>query len=189
MFRSSNGQIYEHACHEAKYDNSGSGALIKILPVQPLIMSLVLLSMSASAADVLEVGDTFPEFTANDQHEREYRFEPGTKAILIAFDMATGKKANAILANREAGFLDHNSAVYIANVYGMPAIGRFFAIPKMKKYPHRIVLADEINLLSPFPREENRITVIRLNDSAVVQSIAFWDPREEPLQNYISAER
>ena len=41
---------------------------------------------------------------------------------------------------------------FIANVYGMPAIGRFFAMPKMKKYPHRIMLADAEGLLDEFPQ-------------------------------------
>ena len=153
--------------------------------VLALLTPLLLLSISAYGAELLEAGDKFPEFNAKDQHDTDYQFEPGTKAVLIAFDMANSKKANKILAKQGAEFLDDNKAVYVSDIYGMPGIGRFFAFPKMKKYPHRIILADAENLLSAFPRKDNRVTIIRLNDRAVVQSIVFWNPKEDSLRDYL----
>jgi len=67
----------------------------------------------------------------------------------------------------------------------MPTIGRYFALPRMRKYPHRIVLADTEHLLDPFPRKKDRVTVIRLNDEALVRSISFWNPEEDGLQRYL----
>lgn len=136
--------------------------------------------LSAQGAETLSVGDAFPPLHAKDQHDQDYVFEPGTRAMLIAFDMSTSKAANHFLAEQGAGYLDRHGAVYIANIYGMPGIGRYFALPKMRKYPQRIVLADEKDLLDPFPREDGRVTVIHLDDAAVVRSVEFWDPKAGP---------
>jgi len=150
-----------------------------------LLLALILLSMGAYGAELLQAGNTFPKFDAKDQHEKTYQFRPGTKAVLIAFDMATSKKANKILAKQGAEFLEDNAAVYVTNIYGMPGIGRFFALPKMRKYPHRIILADDEHLLSPFPRKENHVTVVRLDQGGVVQSIAYWNPGDDSPVDYL----
>ena len=156
------------------------------LPVLALVTTVALLSISALGAELLEKGAPFPTLSAKDQHDKEYQFKPGTKAVLISFDMAAGKKANKYLANLGTEFLSENSVVYVSNIHGMPGIGRFFALPKMRKYPHRIVLADAEHLLDPFPQKQNHVTIILLDESAVVQSIAFWNPETDSLQDYLN---
>ena len=59
----------------------------------------------------------------------------------------------------------------------MPAIGRFFAMPKMRKYPHRIMLADEEGLLVEFPKEEGKVTLFDLDSQGKIQAIRYWDPK------------
>ena len=127
----------------------------------------------------LKVGDPFPAFTAKDQHEKDYQFTNSTRHVLITFDMATGKKVNKALAAEGAEFLDKHHAVYIANIHGMPGIGRFFALPKMRKYPHRIILADQEHLLDPFPQKPDQATYLTLDAKAVIQSVEFWDPQSK----------
>jgi hypothetical protein len=55
-----------------------------------------------------------------------------------------------------------------------------FALPKMKKYPHRIILGDDANLLTPFPQQAGKVTVIKLSNG-IVQSISYWDPATEQV--------
>jgi len=148
-------------------------------------MALLVATTTAHADGLLQIGDRFPEFSASDQYEVEYHFEPGTRTVLVAFDMAGGKAANKRLAAQGPGFLEDHDAVYVSNVYGMPAIGRYFAFRKMRKYPQRIVLADDEHLLDAFPRKEGRVTVIHLDDSAVVASILFWNPDADPVQDFL----
>ena len=155
------------------------------LAVFILSASFLLPFAGALGSELVEAGDTFPAFEARDQHDVDYRFDPGTATVLIAFDMATAKLSNAVLAEQGAGFLDGHRVVYIANIYGMPRIGRLFAFPKMRKYPHRIILADAKNLLSPFPQKEDHVTVIQLNDSAVIQATLFWNPKRDPLEDFL----
>ena len=73
--------------------------------------------------------------------------------------------------------------VFLSNIYGMPGIGRVFALPKMRKYPHRIMLADEEGLLDNYPAEKSMVTIFKLDAGKKISEIAFWDPRkgEPPL--------
>ena len=141
----------------------------------------ILLSTNICAVELLVAGDQFPELQAQDQHGNGYQFEKGTKTLLIAFDMAAAKAANKYLSKQTTNYLSDNGIIFISNIHGMPGIGRFFALPKMRKYPYRIILADSEHLLDPFPRQQNQLTVIRLDNSAVIVSITFWTPAQGEL--------
>lgn len=133
-------------------------------------------------AELLSQGSTFPEFKGNDQFDTPCEVEADTRWVLISFDMSTGKKANQYFENAGKDFLPSHHAVFVANIYGMPWIGRKFALPKMRKYPHRILLADAEGLLDPFPQEASRVTVFKLNPDRTIAEIRFWDPGEETLE-------
>lgn len=131
-------------------------------------------------------GQTVLAFKAKDQHGNPYVFKKGTRYLLIAFDMSTSKMANKILAEKGKNYLNQNKAVYMADIHGMPKIGRAFALPKMRRYPHTIILADEKNLLSRFPSAENQLTVLKLNPQGKIISLDYWDPRKEKIEKLIS---
>lgn len=158
---------------------------MKRLATLALLAASVFPNLGAYGVEILRAGDPFPEFESSDQHDSLYRYSAEIRTVLIAFDMSTGKAANRLLASKGAAFLGDRKAVFVSNIYGMPRVGRFFALPKMRKYPHRIVLADTPNLLSRFPRKDARVTVIRMNERAVIESIQFWDPAAEALEHYL----
>jgi hypothetical protein len=127
----------------------------------------------------LVVGGVVPAIEAKDQHDQDFKLGDDTEWVLIAFDMGTGRAANGKLEKKGAGWLDGHKAVYISNIHGMPGIGRMFALPKMRKYPHRIILADQEGLLDPFPQEDGRVTVLKLEPGRVIEAITYWDPRKD----------
>ena len=137
---------------------------------------IFLLVAPVRGQELLQPGDAFPALVAVDQHEVPFEFRPGFRRVLIAFDMAAGKAANRVLAGYGTGFLEHNAAVFIANIHGMPAVGRLFALPKMRRYPHRIILADTPTLLAPFPQHAGELTLLRLAPDGVIESIHFLAP-------------
>lgn len=143
-----------------------------------LAFAFTLVAPRAIGAEVLKPGATVPALEAMDQHEQPFKLGDDAAWLLISFDMGTGKAANRFFEDKGAPFLTERKAVYVANIHGMPGVGRMFALPKMRKYPHRIILADDEHLLDPFPREEDRVTVIKLGPGRTVQSIVFWDPRK-----------
>lgn len=133
----------------------------------------------ARAEEPLQKGDVLPSFKAKDQHGREFELKPGVQRLLVSFDMSTGKQANSFFAAEGADFLPNAQAVFVSNIYGMPAIGRAFALPKMRKYPHQIILADSEKLLSRYPQQKDHVTVLSLDRDLRITGIAFWNPKEK----------
>lgn len=148
------------------------------------IAVLLALVLTAAAANPYRVGSTVAAFSAQDQFGKFFQLGADCRVLLVSFDMVTGKQANAKLNALGKDFLPSHRATYVANIVGMPAIGRVFALPKMRGYGHRIVLADDAALLAPFPRQERRVTVLGLRARKVV-SIRYWDPEKASIEQLL----
>lgn len=95
--------------------------------------------------------------------------------------MSCAKSANHILADQGEGFLEKHGAAYLMDIHTMPAIARVFALPKMRKYPERIVLMDKPGALDWVPVQPERITVLTLTPAGKIQKISYWNPVNEPV--------
>jgi len=124
------------------------------------------------------VGDKFDSFTTRDQHDKPFTYEGGARLIVVSFEMDTGKAANSFLEQQGAEFLPKKNALFIADIFGMPGIGRAFAMPKMRKYPHRIILADAEGFLARYPSKENHLTALALDAQGVITAIRFIPKKE-----------
>ena len=174
--------------------------MAKLLPIAVVpapIMNLVSLHKTAAAlaltvlgtalalAAPYETGQRLEAFQAKDQHEQAFALQPAaTRFLLVSHDMETGKKVNAQLTARGKDFLAGKKAVYLANIFGMPGIGRLFALPKMRKYAHQIILGDDAALIARFPQQPGKATVLALTDGKV-QSISYWSPDTEGVDAYL----
>jgi hypothetical protein len=136
-------------------------------------------------ADVLKVGDAVPVFSAKDQFGKDFKLASGLHFLLLGFDMGASKTANLKLTDLGAGWLEKHGAVYVLDIHTMPAVARLFAFPKMRKYPHRIILGDDEKLLAPFPRQEGKITVLVLATDGKIQEIRYWNPATEGLEGVL----
>lgn len=146
---------------------------------------LCLCGVISAFAEAYETGQSVESFTAADQHGTAFTFKPAeTRYLLVSHDMSTGKKANGVLNGLGGSYLPGKKAVYVANIHGMPGIGRFFAIPKMKRYAHQIILGDDAALIAKFPHQEGKVTVFTLSGGKV-QSIAYWTPEAEALDTIL----
>lgn len=149
-----------------------------------LLASMALTLVPAWAAPYKD-GERVEAFQAKDQFDKSFIFKPSeTRYLLVSHDMETGKKANAVLTALGKDYLTSKKAVYMANIYGMPGIGRMFAIPKMKKYNHRIILADDEALIGHFPTQAGKVTVLTLS-SGKITSIAYWSPGAENIDGFV----
>ena len=72
----------------------------------------------------------------------------------------------------------------MANIHGMPGIGRMFAMPKMRKYVHRIILGDDEALIAKFPEQKGKVTVLKI-DGGKISSVRYWKPGDEPLDDIL----
>ena len=57
-------------------------------------------------------------------------------------------------------------------------------MPKMKKYNHRIILADDAALIARFPAQAGKVTVLTLSGGKV-QSVTYWTPGTEGVETYL----
>jgi hypothetical protein len=148
----------------------------RILNKIALAVLAAMFSTLSANADPYAEGSKIKVFEAKDQHEKAYRFDAkNTRFLMVSHDMETGKKANGVLTTLGKDYLSGKKAIYMANIHGMPGIGRAFALPKMKKYAHRIILADDEKLIADFPEQKGKVTVLKLADGKV-SSVQYWDP-------------
>lgn len=145
-----------------------------------LALGVCLLCVSVRAGQ-LSVGDAVPAIVANDQHGAAFAITNGIRFLLVVKEMAAAKSANQKLAAAGAGFLEQHHAAYLMDIHTMPAIARVFALPKLRKYPHRIVLVASADALAAFPAQPDRVTVLALTPAGRVEKISYWDPTLEPV--------
>lgn len=145
------------------------------------LLFTVTLAVSIHAGELV-VGDTVPAFSAKDQFSKEFKPDAGLRFLLLGFDMGTSKIANLKLADLGAGWLEKHSAAYVLDIHTMPGIARLFAFPKLRKYPHRIVLGDDEKMLAVFPRQPEKITVLVLTPTGKISEIRYWNPATETLE-------
>ena len=143
------------------------------------VLACFLLGLAAHAAP-LAVGDLLPVFSARDQHGNEFNSTNRFRFMLAVTEMAAAKAANQKLAAMGAGYLETNSAVYVMDIHTMPGIARYFALPKMRKYPQPIVLVETAETLAAFPAQPGRVTVLTLTPGKRIQKITYWDPAADP---------
>ena len=143
------------------------------------------LAICTAHAAPYATGSKVEAFSAKTQHDKEFTFKPAnTQFLLVTHDMETGKKANAILTTVGPDNLTNKKVVYLANIHGMPGVGRMFALPKMRKYSHTIILGDDAGLIAKFPEEKNKVTVLKLSDCKVT-SVRYWDPGAEDVDGFL----
>jgi len=135
---------------------------------------------SAQAAQ-LAVGDLIPVISATDQQGKAFTSTNGYQFLLVISEMDCAKAANQKLAEQEASFLDKHYAAYLLDIHTMPTIARFFAFPKMRKYPQRIILVDTSETLAIFPARPGRVTIVAVTPDRRVKQIKYWDPVGEPV--------
>ncbi len=157
----------------------------RVLHQISLTLAVCLLGVASAFSAPYETGQRVESFQAKDQFENAFTFKPAeTRFLLVSHDMETGKKANATLTALGKEYLPGKKAVYMANVFGMPGIGRMFAMPKMKKYNHRIILADDAALIAHFPQQAGKVTVLALTEGKVT-SVKYWTPGTEGVDGYL----
>jgi len=128
----------------------------------------LVLSAVPVAADQLAVGDRLPALTLHDQHDQTTAIAQDTRLLLVAVEKPAADLVTAYLEEQPAGFLQRNAAVYLMDISAMPKmITRMFALPKMRKRPYRILLAEDADTLAFLPRHQNQVTVISLDKGRV----------------------
>ena len=119
-----------------------------------------------------EVNKEITNFSLTDQFEKIHTVDTDVKTIVVSFEKGTGADINEFLSKKPSDFLEKNKAVFIANISGMPSIiTSMFALPKMRKYKHNILLIyDEDD--KKFIQKDDYSTLYKLEDG-VIKSMSY----------------
>ena len=143
----------------------------------PYILIIMMFITSLNAGDYF-VDKKLQTFTLPDQFEKSHAVDKTVHTIIVSFEKSTGADMNAFLNEHCPDYLHKHNAVFVANISEMPSlITKLFAMPKMRKYKHTILIVnDEDN--HQFLYKEDKITVYTLKDG-VISYIEYVDTAKD----------
>lgn len=137
-----------------------------------LLLSLMLLLPLGLFAQDIKEGSSMQTMVFNDQFEKNASITAQTKQIVIAFSKVQGESVKVFL-EANPNYLATNNTLYLMDVTTVPSmVMSMFMLPKFKKYSYTVGLIENKKDLAYFPKKENLITVITL-DNLNVTSIVF----------------
>ena len=108
------------------------------------------------------VGQSGQPLDLSDQFGKKHTMKAMPKTLIMAFEKGTGATVNEYLAAQPKGYLARHKAAFVADISLMPKfITDTFALPKMRKYSHTVLLIQEEEQGLRFPSEEGKITVMK----------------------------
>jgi len=140
------------------------------------ITLFILLSLSLLTAKVKN-GDTLPPLALVDQYEHKV-IVTKDNILIFSFQKSVSSEIQAYLATKPKHFLKKNHIIYIADMSSAPRFMiKLFGIPKMKKFDYKVALIYDDAIADKIQREEDKITVIKLNKHRV-KKVEFISPKD-----------
>ena len=146
----------------------------------PLLAALLLLPLhilraeASAAAAKAEVGKPFPSYTLPDPHDQTHTLAKETRFVIITSEKDVSGKVNEWLKTQPADYLGKHKTEVISDITPMPAvITSLFAKPKMKKYPYRLLLADDKKFAEIYPAKKGHIALFALDEKQTLTAIHY----------------
>ena len=109
-----------------------------------------------------------PMLVVKDQHDQAWRIAADTRLVLFASGRKASNLAMEVLGQQPKGFLGMRQALYLADMSKMPGfITRTFALPSLREQPFAVGVVLDEKLLADWPRKEDAVTLIRLENGRV----------------------
>lgn len=141
--------------------------MCSILTLLPLMLPAL-----AGAAE-LQVGDTTPALSLNDQYDKARTTLSARRFLLFSADKDGSNLADEVLDRQTGETLEPAGIVYVADISGMPSmVTKMFAMPKLRKRPYPVLLGRTAEDTRTLPRQAGRVTVIEM-DGGSVTAIEF----------------
>lgn len=142
------------------------------------IMVLFLMVLSLWSAPY-KVGQSVMPLDLSDQYGKRYTLKAMPKTLIMAFEKSTGATVNEYLTVQEKGYLTKNKAAFVADISQMPKfITESFALPKMRKYSHTVLLIQDEQQGLNFPAQEDKITVMKFRGNFLTK-VEFIETAEQ----------
>lgn len=143
-----------------------------------VLISLPVLAQAQTGSHAGETwgqGIPFPQRQLPDAFGNTYQLPyPGIRHVLFTADMDANDLVEQSFGELDKGDFTAAGLVYIADISSMPRlIARLFAIPALRDYPFRVLLARDAEQASLLPREEGAVSVISLSPEGRVERLQF----------------
>ena len=125
--------------------------------------AVLLLALSATCAQAVEVGERLAPWTLLDQFDQPYSLDDELQVLLVARSMAGAKLLAAALDQQPKGYLEARKAVFLADISRMPSvIATAFAVPAMRDYNYRVMLDRDARIAPRYPVENDAVLWLQL---------------------------
>lgn len=145
-------------------------------------LAVLTLSISILTAAPLKVDSPLSileSFKYETPQGRQMKIPNKTKLVIVAFEKETGALVNEYLNTQNPFYLLKHNSIFIADINKMPAIvTNMFALPKLQKYKHLIYLHYSDKLQEVVPNKEQKITLLRVEDSKI-KEISYISTQQE----------
>ena len=143
-------------------------------PLRLILLALLSLTLASARAEVAEKGKPFPKYNVEDAFGNAHSLSNQTRTVIITSEKDISTKVNDWLKTAGKDYLPSHKAEYVSDITPMPGIiTTLFALPKMKKYPFTILLADDENFAKTYPAQKGKIAVYTLDDAQVLKDVAY----------------
>ena len=130
--------------------------------------AVLLLALSATCAQAVEVGERLASWTLLDQFDQPYSLNDELQVLLVARSMAGAKLLAAALDQQPKGYLEARKAVFLADISRMPSvIATAFAVPAMRDYNYRVMLDRSARIAPRYPVENDAVLWLQLQQGRV----------------------
>lgn len=116
------------------------------------------------------VGQSVSPLELEDQHGNRTTLKEMPKTLIMAYEKGTGATVNEYLNAQDKGYLKKYNAAFVADISQMPGlVTKLFALPKMRKYIHTVLLIQDEQQGLKFPSKEEKITVMKFRDNLLTE--------------------
>jgi hypothetical protein len=113
---------------------------------------------------------TLPLLALQDQHAKPWGIKADTHLVVFAACRKPSNMVLEVLSAQPKDFLDIHHAVYVADMSRMPGfVTRTFALPSLREQPFAVGVNLDEKLMADWPRQEDAITLIRLEAGRVTR--------------------
>ena len=137
-------------------------------------LAVLLLALSATCAQAVEVGERLAPWTLLDQFDQPYSLNDELQVLLVARSMAGAKLLAAALDQQPKGYLESRKVVFLADISRMPSvIVTAFAVPAMRDYNYRVMLDRSARIAPRYPVENDAVLWLQLQQGRVQAQQTF----------------
>lgn len=132
--------------------------------------------------------DSIQSLELKDQFDVNTTINDSTQWMLFSAEKDASDLVNKSLEELKITNLKEWNGVYVADISKMPSIvTAMFALPKMKKYSFPVVLDREGEPTAKWPREKNKVTMMKLNKLEIVS--AQFSNNVEEIKKFIQDQK